>query len=195
MSTPPLSLSAYQLRAVTTDRTRAIGNGRDLLVLGLFGETGSLLSEVKKKQRDCVPIGYENAVIEEMGDTLWYLAVIADHAGIALADVAAPTTVREGTDGLGSSPDIFFAQLQPQPSLPLQAPSVAFERTLLQLAGAVGQLAARAAQGDRIQSGGAARHLAFVFEILIDAANEAGVTLEAAALHNLDKAADRWRGK
>ena len=194
MSTPPLSLSAYQLRAVTTDRTRAIGNGRDLLVLGLFGETGSLLSEVKKKQRDSRSyLGYENAVIEEMGDTLWYLAVIADRAGIALADVAAPTTVREGTDGLGSSPDIFFAQLQPQHSLPLQAPSVAFERTLLQLAGAVGQLAARAAQSDSgSDRAGLARHLAFVFEILIDAANEAGVTLEAAALHNLDKAADRW---
>ena len=42
-----LSLNDYQTQATTTDRTRGIGSGFDLAVLGLFGETGSLLSEVK----------------------------------------------------------------------------------------------------------------------------------------------------
>ncbi|MFC6737795.1 hypothetical protein [Methylobacterium tardum] len=42
-------------------------------MLGLFGETGSLLSETKKKQRDARSyLGYEASVVEEMGDALWY---------------------------------------------------------------------------------------------------------------------------
>ena len=46
-----LTLNQYQQQTAGTDRTRVAG-GFHLAVLGLFGETGSLLSEVKKKQRD-----------------------------------------------------------------------------------------------------------------------------------------------
>src|SRR5262245_24003125 len=46
-----LTLNSYQERTAATDRTRA-GGGFHLAALGLVGETGSLLSEVKKKQRD-----------------------------------------------------------------------------------------------------------------------------------------------
>src|ERR1700735_5474310 len=89
MNQERLTLTGYQSRAVKTDRTKKVGNGFDLPVLGLFGETGSLLSEVKKKQRDSRSyLGYEQSVIEEMGDVLWYLAVIADHAKLSLATIA-----------------------------------------------------------------------------------------------------------
>ena len=43
MDTAPLSLNGYQAGAIRTDRTRGKGTGLDLAVLGLFGETGSLL--------------------------------------------------------------------------------------------------------------------------------------------------------
>ena len=50
----------------------------------------ALLSEVKKKQRDSRSyIGYEDTVTEEMGDALWYLAVIANHAALPLFDPCA----------------------------------------------------------------------------------------------------------
>ena len=89
MAAPSLGLNEYQKLASRSDRTRNKGNGFDLPVLGLVGEVGSLISEVKKSQRDRAAIvGYKQAVIEELGDTLWYLAIIADHAEIGLATLA-----------------------------------------------------------------------------------------------------------
>jgi hypothetical protein len=68
LTIPPLGLDSYQTKAIRTDRTRKSGAELDLTVLGLVGETGSLLSEVKKKQRDSRSyLGYEDAVTEEMG--------------------------------------------------------------------------------------------------------------------------------
>jgi NTP pyrophosphatase (non-canonical NTP hydrolase) len=67
-----LTLSEYQLLARKTD-TRAHEGDKDLAfpLLGLFGEVGSLLSEVKKKQRDPDSyVGYKHSVIEELGDVL-----------------------------------------------------------------------------------------------------------------------------
>jgi NTP pyrophosphatase (non-canonical NTP hydrolase) len=189
-----LSLNDYQTQATTTDRTRGIGSGFDLAVLGLFGETGSLLSEVKKKQRDSRSyIGYEDTVTEEMGDVLWYLAALATHAGLALASVA--HGVREADTAPASTADIFFQHLQPQARLPLHAPTVEFERTLLKLAGAVGQLAEMTNEGQSTVDGEIiAKRLKSIFDLLVVAADEAGITLESAALRNLEKIADRWPG-
>jgi len=44
-----------------------------LLAAGLLGEAGSVLSEVKKRQREAdVYPGYLDALAEELGDSLWY---------------------------------------------------------------------------------------------------------------------------
>ena len=47
----PLTVASYATQALTTDK-RSDGASLTFPMLGLFGETGSLLSEVKKKQRD-----------------------------------------------------------------------------------------------------------------------------------------------
>ena len=193
MVTGSLTLNAYQLQATTTDRTRGVGNGFDLAVLGLFGETGSLLSEVKKRQRDSRSyLGYEDAVTEEMGDVLWYLAVITNHAGLTLATIAAGTVVE--ADRRDAEPsDILFAHLQRQARLALHAPTVEFERTLLKLAGAVGHLAEMSTEGlAAMDRSGLGKRLASIFDLLVVAADDAGITLETAAIRNLEKAVDRW---
>jgi NTP pyrophosphatase (non-canonical NTP hydrolase) len=182
MITQLLGLNEYQTLASRSDRTRLKGNGFDLPVLGLVGEVGSLLSEVKKRQRDkAAIIGYEQTVLEELGDTLWYLAIIADHADLKLASLADPYAVT----------DVPFSALQPQHSLPLNTPSAQFEKTLLRLAAAAGELAAAidASHGDRalLQN-----RLATVLTQLVQAANEAEVILEDAARANLQKTEDRW---
>lgn len=194
MDQAALTLNGYQIEAVRTDRTKHVGNGFDLPILGLFGETGSLLSEVKKKQRDSRSyLGYEQSVIEEMGDVLWYLAVIADHAGLSLASIAGLAQTG-GQGAIQESSDFGFLALQPQQTLPLNAPTVAFERTLLELAGAVGRLAEGGTQalGSAAERGNVAGKLAVVFKVLLAAANEASVTLDQAASANLKKAGDRW---
>ena len=153
-------------------------------MLGLVGEAGSLLSEVKKKQRDSRSyLGYEDAVTEEMGDMLWYLAAVAYHAGLKLSEIATPHGAPHSA--------LTFAELQPQRDLPLASPTVAFEQTLLRLAAAVGQLA-------DFSAGGSPKHpdahavLNGILDNMVRAANESGITLEQAAVKNLQKANDRW---
>ncbi|RCK33940.1 pyrophosphatase [Thalassospira xiamenensis] len=182
MATSSLGLNEYQTLASRSDRTRDKGNGFDLPVLGLVGEVGSLLSEVKKRQRDTAAIiGYEQTVLEELGDTLWYLAIIAEHAEIKLASLA--------SDDLDTV--LTFFDLQPQHLLPLNTPSAQFEKTLLRLAAATGELAAAAddSQGDKLAL---QTRLNGVLKLLVQAANEAEVFLEDAARANLRKTEDRW---
>lgn len=193
MSAQYLTLNGYQSGAIATDRTKMTGSRLDP-ILGLFGEAGSLLSEVKKKHRDSRSyLGFEDSVVEEMGDVLWYLAVIASHSGISLAEIAAIAVA--GSQSAIDTSDMTIVSLQPQHILPLAAPNAAFERTLLQLASAVGQLADANVQGHVVERDVIINHLATIFRIILASANEAGVTLDQAAVHNLGKAEDRWPTK
>ena len=84
----PLSIQDYVSQASTTDQ-RSDSGSLTFPLLGLFGETGSLLSEVKKKQRDRASyLGYAAAVVEELGDVLWYLTAVAARGGLSLGDIA-----------------------------------------------------------------------------------------------------------
>jgi len=66
----PLTVADYAAQAVTADQRSDI-ESLAFSLLGLFGETGSLLSEVKKKHRDRASyVGYVGAVVEELGDGL-----------------------------------------------------------------------------------------------------------------------------
>lgn len=86
----PLNFRQYQELASRTDRTQ----GRDLEaimvpLLGLAGEAGSLLSEYKKWLREGDRYKpFTDQVSEEIGDILWYLANIADKAGLDFQDIA-----------------------------------------------------------------------------------------------------------
>lgn len=187
----PVSIATYAADALKSDR-RAGDGTIAFPLLGLFGETGSLLSEVKKKQRDRISfVGYAEAVVEELGDVLWYLTAVADRGGIALADIApAVAQADPATDASGS---ILLSSLQPEIMPRRGEPTAAFERTLLKLAGSVGILVAdfEEQRFDQNQAALTVR-LTAIMANLIQAANEAGVTLEAAAVKNLAKIRDRW---
>lgn len=185
----PLSVAAYADQALTTDQ-RSDGASLSFPLLGLFGETGSLLSEVKKKQRDRASyVGYAEAVVEELGDVLWYVTAVAARGGLRLEGIMAAAAA----DGsLHTSEALSLASLQPAIMRRQAGPTAAFEDTLLRLAGEVGllmtdqvarRLTDRTILSDRLVS---------IARTLIRAANEAGVTLEAAAVKNLSKIFDRW---
>ncbi|MRI55320.1 pyrophosphatase [Methylobacterium sp. DB1607] len=184
----PLTIADYAAQAALTDQ-RSDGGSLAFPLLGLFGEAGSLLSEVKKKQRDRASYrGYAGAVVEELGDVLWYLAAVASRVNVGLSDVFvedAPTTGTSGT--------ITLAALQPDIMPRANEPTIAFERTLLKLASEIGLLVMDLQeQGTETRSPLSSSRLAVIARTLIQAANEAGVTLEAAAVKNLAKIADRW---
>ena len=84
---PRLTVHEYEERALLADQLGEMTLAVPLL--GPFGETGSLLSEAKKKHRDAVSYtGYETTVIEELGDVLWYLTAVAHHGGLSLSELA-----------------------------------------------------------------------------------------------------------
>ena len=183
-----LTIADYATRAALTDQ-RSDGGSLAFPLLGLFGETGSLLSEVKKKQRDRASYrGYAGAVVEELGDVLWYLAAVSSRAGVTLTEVFAEAAPKPGASG-----EITLAALQPDIMPRAGEPTVAFERTLLKLAGEVGLLVIdHEGHGLEDRSSLSKQRLAAVARTLIQAADEAGVTLEAAAVKNLAKISDRW---
>lgn len=91
-----LDFSAYQDQAITT----AIypGTGEDLglayVALGLSNEAGEVAGKVKKLIRDGFVDSPEDraqrlqGIRDELGDTLWYLAVLAAELDVDLGAIA-----------------------------------------------------------------------------------------------------------
>jgi NTP pyrophosphatase (non-canonical NTP hydrolase) len=85
-----MNFDTYQDKAQTTDQRP----GRDesnlvVPLLGLAGETGSLLTEYKKLLRDGSAYHiFSERIQEEIGDILWYVANIATKAGLRLENIA-----------------------------------------------------------------------------------------------------------
>jgi NTP pyrophosphatase (non-canonical NTP hydrolase) len=188
-----LTIDDYAMQAARTDQ-RSGKSALGFSMLGLFGEAGSLLSEAKKKQRDAASyLGYADAVAEELGDVLWYLAAVARRSTLALSDIAANAARVDDEWRAGGNGALSFHALQPA-HIPLaKAPMPQFEHTLLALAGEVGVLVNGFQLGaltrDKVML---ARQLVAVMHRLVQAANDSGVTIEAAAVKNLHKIFDRW---
>ena len=187
-----LTLDQYQDLARGTDRTAGkTPQSLDFPLLGLFGEAGSLLSVLKKKQRDADSyVGYEASVVEELGDVLWYFSILATRADIRLSALALQLQSDNTND---QTHEIVFVGLQPSLSAAGPMPSAAFEKTLMRLAGEVGKLTADFSAG-RISDDSdlLSAHMASIFGALIAAANAAQVSLAEAAHRNLGKTYDRW---
>jgi NTP pyrophosphatase (non-canonical NTP hydrolase) len=108
-----LTIGKYAAEAAITDQGTD-SSSLNFPLLGLFGETGSLLSEVKKKQRDQASyLGYAAAVVEELGDVLWYLSAVARRGGIGLPDIVAKAHSGNLEMRTVDGESITFASLQP----------------------------------------------------------------------------------
>jgi NTP pyrophosphatase (non-canonical NTP hydrolase) len=196
-SDSPVGLDEYQRFTTRTDRNERPGTeGLDFVLLGLFGEVGSLLSALKKKQRDKDAfIAYHDAVIEELGDALWYFANASLRAGLSLSSIAgrAPATL-DNWDYHGLSQAVTFADLQ-QSNRAFMGPIAGdvVEHRLLVLAGKVGQLledwsSKRIATNRDVLSA----DLVEIFRALLIAADDAEVSLDEAARRNVVKTLGRW---
>lgn len=192
-----LTISQYQILARYTDRTPQKGEaGLDFLLLGLFGEVGSLMSELKKKQRDADSyMGYEPSVIEELGDVLWYFSNVASRADINLAKLACKMDgISQSKGNIPNQGSVAFRYMQP--TLTLKGPKApeAFEKTLMHLAGEVGKLVAEYSADSKFMSNpdNLSGHMVSIFKLLTSAATEADINLAQAAHNNLCKIFDRW---
>lgn len=84
-----MNLNEYQSKALETAIYPNIGNNIEYPTLGLCGEAGEIANKVKKIQRDKpknIKIKkYEIAL--ELGDVMWYVAVLAKELGYDLEDI------------------------------------------------------------------------------------------------------------
>ena len=88
-----MDFDAYQDAASATDQFPAqkakSDDGLMIPLLGIAGETGTLLAEFKKKIRDKDSYqGFQEKAEEELGDILWYLSNIATRLVLSLSEIA-----------------------------------------------------------------------------------------------------------
>lgn len=105
-----MTFDDYQLKAGSTDGPE-ISKNPDLsvLLLGLAGETGSLLTLYKKWLRDGDAFQIvEERLSEEMGDILWYLAAIARRRGLSLDAIAQSNLKKTMSRWLQDKSDALF---------------------------------------------------------------------------------------
>jgi NTP pyrophosphatase (non-canonical NTP hydrolase) len=83
-----VKLNTYQDKAMSTAMGQATNPETAIYytALGLNGEAGEYAEKVKKHMRDGKALGDDAA--NELGDTLWYLAVAANAIGYTLEEVA-----------------------------------------------------------------------------------------------------------
>lgn len=195
-ATETVTLNEYQRVARRTDQnTRSGLGGLRFPLLGLFGEVGTLLSALKKKQRDRESfVGYHEAIVEEFGDVLWYFSNIASHASLSLS-VLAQRVARDLQDWDEVGDDDFgtFGDVQTQRDAHGSPDSPKFQAAIMSLAGKVGLLLNDSDQ-NRIASNRdvLSAHLVEIFRALIAAADAADIGLSDAALFNIRKIHSRW---
>lgn len=88
MGNKGLTLNEYQIRAKSTDLPH-----QPIVypTLGLTGEAGEVADKVKKEIRDKESEFSEESrqkIAQELGDVLWYSAILAEDLGYTLEDIA-----------------------------------------------------------------------------------------------------------
>lgn len=91
-----MDFNDYQKKALLTDVFD--NNDRGITtqaffskLLGLVGETGEIAEKFKKIYRDnngVITTDQKEDMKKELGDVMWYIAVLSDYLGIELQDIA-----------------------------------------------------------------------------------------------------------
>lgn len=92
-----MDFKQYQEEAAKTIQKYIADNELNEFIpfLGIIGEAGSVLTEVKKKLRDGEGYGsYKEKLKEELGDVLWYISTIATQSNLSLEEVASYNIVK-----------------------------------------------------------------------------------------------------
>ena len=161
-------LIEFARAAEKTDRLSSSPDHRLLVAAGLLGEAGSILSEVKKEQRerDAYPV-YRRRMEEELGDFLWYFVRLV---GVLDAD--------------------FLRELETPPTLESMSEGTPPLATFLEFGHAVGEILAAVRRATSKEQTRAL--VQRVWGLLHAVARQAKVVLQDAAIANTRKIESRW---
>ena len=82
------------------------------VLLGLFGEVGSIMATAKKLHREKEAYaGYAHAVVEEFGDVLWYFNALCRRVGYGVDDILTDATSGEGYGNMVADSDLVESPL------------------------------------------------------------------------------------
>jgi hypothetical protein len=161
-------LNVFSDRAEKSDRFKNREDARQLLATGLMGEAGSVLTELKKSQRelDSYP-KYRRKMLEEVGDFMWYF--------IRLSQSIAPELIDDYSAATSSTADV---------------PAI---QKYLDLGGLVGLILDKV-KSPTFQPSPSELKPLFVktWMALMEVSKTANVSLEEAANRNLLKIESRW---
>ena len=98
-------LRDYMLKIKGTDKLPQ--NDLQPVLMGLFGEVGSIMATVKKNCREKTAYaGYQQAVREEFGDTLWYFTILCRRLGIGIDTILSEVANQKGYSKLIAASDL-----------------------------------------------------------------------------------------
>src|ERR1700689_5204247 len=87
-------LTDYMSQVAPTDQLEA--DDLKPVLLGLFGEVGSIMATAKKFHREGAAFaGYRHAVEEEFGDALWYFTALCRRRDMPIDEIFAQAASKE----------------------------------------------------------------------------------------------------
>lgn len=92
-----MDLNEYQLKAMKTANYPNVGKSPVYPALGLAGEAGEISNQTKKIIRDDegkLTPARADKMAAELGDVLWYVAVLAQELGYTLEAIATKNLVK-----------------------------------------------------------------------------------------------------
>ena len=96
----------YARQVEATDKMK-----RDIrpVLFGLFGEVGGIMAAAKKHHREgAIFVGYRRAVVDEFGDTLWYLAALCRRLSISLEELFSKAVAKDDYVSFIAASDVSF---------------------------------------------------------------------------------------
>ena len=177
-------LSEYEQAVAQTDRLSE--GGVTPILLGLFGEVGSVMSTSKKlhREKSAFEAGYLRDVEEELGDTLWYVAALCRRLNISLSELF--------SDVLGNGSYIVQIAANPDPRHPLaQVISATDLASLDVILLRLGERSASLLRAD-IDATKAKPLLQAFIQVYVEALQASGVSFSAVLRGNITKVRGRF---
>ena len=176
-------LRDYEKQILPTDQLTP----KDLrpVLFGLFGEVGSVMATIKKLHREEEAYsGYRTAVVEELGDALWYFATLCRRLEYSLDKIFAAVTTGERYGHVIAASDA--------PGYPISKMSGAsdlasLDEVLVQLGGATSKLLSVSGPGNDTEF---ALH-AFA-DVYLQAVQTASIPFDEIVRTNAEKAQSRF---